>query len=475
MPHHIPPTIFASQIPGKGKGLFTSQAIEAGNLVFSIDHPLVCVPDNDHLNTICYNCFSDDGTRKLKSCMGCKVVRYCSQALSQQYPNIPPSVPRIVMQLLLRRRAGALTETEWIDFLSLQTHLDDFRRNDLEDNGGVTRLQDVIMMSHAAWKFSAVNETSDFVESVTTRTIINSMTASNAALDPLGTCLSTYASQLNHSCDPNCIFTFSGRSLSVRSLQAIPAGGELTISYVDISMSRSERQKKLKSSYYFECACSYCSASLTCGQPDIPESLRVKMSNDEILRLEKEGNRLQALAADAAPEKKAGILDQAVDLFRPYKDIYPIWRYPWPLINYTVELVCIDQGHWLMAFARALKAYFYTEPVHYPLTWHPVRTVRTFVLLKIIFELGYQANQGPDSEQYSAALAKYNIHFPAVIAALVDEIDAAIPNGFGTYSSFAAQFRPCREGTLSQRPHMEKDAWEKERVKLRRLADELVN
>lgn len=301
------------------------------------------------------------------------------------------------------------------------------------------------------------------------------MSIGDEALDPLGTCLSTYAAQLNHSCNPNCIFIFSGPSLSVRSLQSIPAGGELTISYVDTTMLRSERQEKLRSNYYFDCDCDYCRSSLTCGQPDTPESLRTKMSTNEILQLEREGRRLQALSEDAEQQEQVEILSKALKMFRPYKDIYPLWRSPWPAINFNMNLVRLGLGHWIMALAHGLKAYFYTEPVLYPLEWHPVRTVRTFVLLKIIFELGYQVNEGPNRVQFQEALKKYNVDWPVVIAALGDEINAAIPRGFGTESSFAAAFKPCWEGILSDQAKMGKDRWEGERGKLKALADDLVN
>lgn len=90
MPDLIPSRIHASQVPGKGTGLFTAEVIEAGNLVFRIDRSLLCVPDNDHLDKTCYNCFLTDATTKLKTCMGCKVVRYCSQASGEYFDASEP-------------------------------------------------------------------------------------------------------------------------------------------------------------------------------------------------------------------------------------------------------------------------------------------------------------------------------------------------------------------------------------------------
>ncbi len=88
MPDTFPANIYTSHIPGKGRGLFTSHAIEAGELVFLVDRPLLCVPSNRHLDETCYHCFLwlpknapkfEGDRRRLQGCMGCTVVRYCSK------------------------------------------------------------------------------------------------------------------------------------------------------------------------------------------------------------------------------------------------------------------------------------------------------------------------------------------------------------------------------------------------------------
>ena len=87
-----------------GTGLFTTHPIAAGEGIFCIDQPLVAVLDSPHLRDTCANCFllppsnGDDyegaatGSRqgwrgeasqeeniRLKGCLGCKVVKYCSK------------------------------------------------------------------------------------------------------------------------------------------------------------------------------------------------------------------------------------------------------------------------------------------------------------------------------------------------------------------------------------------------------------
>ena len=88
MPDDIPSSLYTQKISGKGTGLFTSSAIDAGELVFRIERPLLCVPDNRCLSEVCYHCFIwlpggegvvHDVATKLLACSGCKVVKYCSK------------------------------------------------------------------------------------------------------------------------------------------------------------------------------------------------------------------------------------------------------------------------------------------------------------------------------------------------------------------------------------------------------------
>ncbi|KAF7357576.1 Aldehyde dehydrogenase [Mycena sanguinolenta] len=66
-------------------------------------------------------------------------------------------------------------------------------------------------------------------------------------------------SRLNHSCSPNTSTHFDKPSLSHRlyAVRDIPAGEELTFSYVDTENPTTERQKNLKP-YGFVCTCSAC-------------------------------------------------------------------------------------------------------------------------------------------------------------------------------------------------------------------------
>lgn len=100
--HSLPTHISTQETPNAGKCLFTSKDIAPGELVFQIGRPLVLVLDASRLKETCEGCLQwetgghvgsregDDGrgtqcgragedSKRLKDCMGCKVVRYCGK------------------------------------------------------------------------------------------------------------------------------------------------------------------------------------------------------------------------------------------------------------------------------------------------------------------------------------------------------------------------------------------------------------
>lgn len=65
-------------------------------------------------------------------------------------------------------------------------------------------------------------------------------------------------SLLNHSCDPNCLILYSGKMQVVRACRDVSVGQELTQSYLDPLLPKSERQKRLQAKYRFDCICNRC-------------------------------------------------------------------------------------------------------------------------------------------------------------------------------------------------------------------------
>ncbi|GFR39660.1 hypothetical protein Agub_g131 [Astrephomene gubernaculifera] len=66
---------------------------------------------------------------------------------------------------------------------------------------------------------------------------------------------------INHSCDPNCTAACDtgDRTVTVLAQRDIPAGEEITLSYIDVSLPYKQRQAQL-ADYGFVCRCSRCTA-----------------------------------------------------------------------------------------------------------------------------------------------------------------------------------------------------------------------
>ena len=299
------------------------------------------------------------------------------------------------------------------------------------------------------------------------------MSVTDATGATLGTCLSTSAALLNHSCNPNCIFVFSGASLAIRSLQAIPANSELTISYTDITAPTHRRQRDLRSMYYFKCVCEYCTEKLTCGLPD---ETSTKLPPSKILELEEEGERLHSLAGDATLTEKDKLLKQAMSLFGSHKDTYPVWRHPWPAIRDDIRLLQWNLNHWSTATLHGLKSYFFIDPILYPVPWHPIRIQRVLVLLKLIQELQCQMYASPENngDQIEGELKKYDIMWLTVNKGLAEEIETAIPKAFGLESGFAEEYKRLPQSESPEKYAMRMD-WPAERAKLERAANEMID
>ncbi|ERT00888.1 hypothetical protein HMPREF1624_02122 [Sporothrix schenckii ATCC 58251] len=69
-------------------------------------------------------------------------------------------------------------------------------------------------------------------------------------------------SRINHACNPNAYYRFSHRTLSIEvvAYRDIQPGEEITISYAQLTLSRTERRAFLQNNWHFNCSCSLCRA-----------------------------------------------------------------------------------------------------------------------------------------------------------------------------------------------------------------------
>jgi len=167
---------------------------------------------------------------------------------------------------------------------------------------------------------------------------------------------------MNHSCDPNAAFFFEGPELRVRSTKLIPAGGEITISYIDPTESFDFRQEELKSKYFFECSCHKCEKG-ACGTGE----LRTGNSESDG-RIKNARDSLRALLQSDPKVISFDAVEDAADLI--CREGYPGNSWPCdiqPIPRLQVALATGYQGKNIVkALIFWLKICFETDPLIWP-------------------------------------------------------------------------------------------------------------
>ncbi|KAL9128804.1 MAG: hypothetical protein Q9217_002585 [Psora testacea] len=487
LPIHIQPR----STPSAGTGLFTSHSIAAGKEILHIDRPLVAVLDSTHLQDACGNCFlwlpggdEDDsaaGTGKvrvrtgegedkkrriLRSCLGCKVEchasawkeghRYECKIFGSLHPKILPNTVRLVMRLLLRRQKRSLSEDEWSSFLNLQSRIADFKAYQRTNEDGLTTWQTIELMSRAALTYSGSKESENNVQTILARLLINAHTLTTPTLDPLGLCLAPTA-LLNHSCTPNTHIVFDGPTLMLRSLASIPADTELTLSYVDTTYPITRRRSELLSRYFFTCTCPVCNTSSTNSQPDPP-------SDSYFDGLSVHALELQAEAATSSPVEGASKFKTALGLLVSY----PPHCQPYPSILHNAFLNAIACRSWPLALRYQLKAYFDIDPIHYPLSWHPVRLMRKWVTLRLVVQVARLAGEGDERVQ---VLAVFGITWRIIAEELWKEVSDGARMSHGRHGRFWEEVQLFGEEIGVGGRGLGVEVVEKEWGKLRKIAN----
>ncbi|KAH8149607.1 uncharacterized protein LAJ45_06237 [Morchella importuna] len=351
-----------------GTGLFATTKITPGQLVLSIPEPLVTVPDDIHLTECCSRCMlwrpAGGGTsmlnlyedeRSLNYCTGCRVVKYCSKdcqradwralhkvecaIFKKLHPRILPGSVRATIRMLWTTPGEA-----WSQINSLESHESELRKTD--------KWEMITLMAKGAHGYSGTILGEKDVRGVYARLLINSITLVNSTFDPIGIAFDPLASLMNHSCDPNSVMVFDGRTVSVRALREIAKDEEITISYIDNTNPTSRRRSELQGRYFFTCSCQKCVSPATCSGLkevfiDIPG---VTTSNLEEY----------AWAAISTPSED--VLLKAIRALHTTK-LWPLQRQPLPLLHHElIHSVYIPLSKWPQALLHSLLLYLYVDP-----------------------------------------------------------------------------------------------------------------
>ncbi|XP_057532445.1 histone-lysine N-methyltransferase ASHR1 [Amaranthus tricolor] len=255
-----------SVLPDKGRSLFTTKNLSPGEVIIR-QEPYISVANSSK----CEVCFTPVNVKK---CTGCHVVWYCGSTcqkadwklhrvecqtlskLEKERLKYLTSSIRLMVKLYLKRKPQEqkvmpTTLTDNYNAVeALISHMSELDEKQLVLYAQMANLVSVILQ----WPGLDLKEIAENFSKLS----CNAHTICDQELRPLGTGLYPVVAIINHSCLPNAVLIFEGRTAVVRAVQHIPKGTEVEISYIEIAGSTMTRQKALKKQYFFSCSCPHC-------------------------------------------------------------------------------------------------------------------------------------------------------------------------------------------------------------------------
>lgn len=471
-------TVEVKPSPLGGKGTFTTRACEAGDVVFSLDRPLIATLDRARIADTCSWCFSwtdlpglsgagINQTAKVNWCSGCKKVKYCSKRCqSQSWKAIhkreckelasqAEPLPNTVFAVIQMMEGLSVGDQRYSAILELDAHRDDFEK------AGGQRWDSMQLMATTAMSVMRAKGVNVAGESATMSMCVlmcNSSRLVTPTFDPLGLVLDPAIARLNHSCDPNAVMVFDGPRLAARALAPIREGDEVLISYIDNTAPYGVRQGELQSQYFFDCKCTKCQLGNKAAQdafldPTSDFEERIKLIDDLLPKLvddpawprhvlgeSKHEQRLSALqfyaysyldSPDAArPTRDAASLRKAIAIIRN-TGVWPLSRQPLPALYRQYAIACLEGKRYNEAFIAMLRLHALIDPVVYPQAHHPVRVVHAWSLATLSKAIG----SDPTSE-FCRALQSQGVDLSMLFLALLFEVVEQVEKSHGSKSLF---------------------------------------
>ena len=318
----------------------------------------------------------------------------------------------------------------WKRFLALQSHMQSFKSQQSNNQDGLTTWQTLQLMSQATQKYSNTKESIERIQEMLARIMINTHTLTTPTLDPLGLCLEPLTALLNHSCTPNAHLVFDGRVLSLRSLVPIPKDTGITISYVDTTNPTEIRRQELQCRYFFKCDCWACTRRFTNGKPEETISLHTQQFVDRAVELQNE-------ASTVSPVEGLGKLKKALSLLR--KQGYSTSRQPYPALLHSCFLTAVACEDWVFALITAVQSHLHVEPMQYLSSWHPIRVVRQWVLLRLVVHI---ASLEAAHDGSIKALETFYVNWMLISKGLWQDVSEGVmkSHGVGKFSQQIAVF-----------------------------------
>jgi hypothetical protein len=246
--------------------------------------------------------------------------------------------------------------------------------------------------------------------------ITNAFRATLADDSPVGLCFEPILALANHSCSPNAVVMFDGRSVALRALEPVSKGEQLFISYITTTEDRLSRQTTLKQRYFFDCQCEKCSKDespystflrnvpkaegridLFCNSKHLINEAYdlIKVTtglNNDITRAKNYLQQSQALALAEERATKEQVLKQGVNACNTEHKQFAL--HPFPKIMHELYLHYLDISSFINALIVLLFLFLNCDIYNYPQTHHPVRVIRLFTIAKLLKHISSLSPEG---------------------------------------------------------------------------------
>lgn len=257
----------------KNKFRNSESTIKAGDIILT-EQPFVYVLSSKEKGIRCDNCLERG---KVLKCSGCQFVHYCGRScqkdawvdhkwecanLKKVAPKVIPDAARMLAKIINKLCRGdgysyrafysATSFRMWKDLMS---HYPDLKAD-------AKRMEHFTSLYEVLFEFLKDLSLPNNVElmGLYGRMIINSFTLLDNDMNSIGTAIYLASSIVDHSCNPNAVATFDGKTINIRAITDMPYldWNQIRISYIDLMKTPYERQTELLENYYFLCQCDRC-------------------------------------------------------------------------------------------------------------------------------------------------------------------------------------------------------------------------
>eukprot|EP00064_Thunnus_orientalis_P014419 superscaffoldBa00002496_g14463 len=171
-----------------------------------------------------------------------------------------PSLAAVVFDSLVARimwrldkEGSVVSDMQLTTLDELEDHIADMQEDELKE----TKVDIHNFLDY--WPRSSKQHTLDVVSHMFGVINCNGFTVSDQrGLQAVGVGVFPNLCLVNHDCWPNCTVILNHGKIELRALGKIAEGEELTVSYVDFLNLTEERQRLLKTQYFFDCTCEHC-------------------------------------------------------------------------------------------------------------------------------------------------------------------------------------------------------------------------